>query len=222
MKLELTKRDVVGKKVETLRKQGLVPVICYGNREKSMSYSIDTKALKTALASDKVVFETSGGLPDKQVIVQDVDYHPISGEPVHVDLLFVDTTHEVESEVSIQIEGEAPAVKTHVGQILTTLDKITIRALPQHIPSQLVVDISQLTEVGARLLVSDIVLPENVTLVTNPSEIIVSIVEESKEEEQETKETDEDYLSKIEVTGKGGKREDDPEEEEGGEDASSE
>ena len=207
MKVALAKRDILGKKVKTLRMQGWIPVVCYGNKEESMPYSVDTKAFKKLLGSDEVVFETEGDVTDKQVLVQAVDYHPVSGEPIHVDFLFVDATHEVEHEVSIEVEGEAPAVKTYNGQMLLTLDKIQIRALPQHIPGHVSVDVVTLEEIGSRLLASDIVLPENVTLVTSPDEIIVSIVEESQEEEEQEIETDEDYLSKIEVTGKGGKKE---------------
>ena len=196
MKVTLTKRDVLGKKVGILRTQGQIPVVCYGNQQESAPYSVDTKALKAVLESEKVVFETEGDVQGEQVLIQDIDYHPVSGEPIHVDFLFVDATHEVEHEVPVQVEGESPAVKTHNGQVLVTLDKIDIRALPQHIPSHVAADISTLEEIGSRLLVSDIPLPENVTLVTNPDEIVVSIAEEAPEEEEEETETDEDYLSK--------------------------
>ena len=207
MKVTLLKREITGKKVAGLREQGQVPVVCYGNEEKTEPFSVESKLLKAILASDAVVFETDGDLPGKQVMIQDVDYHPVSEQPLHVDFLFVDATHEVTHEVPVHLEGEAPAEKSHGGQVLATLDRIEVRALPQHIPSQVTADVSGLEEIGSRLTASDIPLPDNVTLVTNPDEIIVSIVEESQEEEEQP-ETDEDYLSTIEVTGKGGKKED--------------
>ena len=205
MKIAFAKRDVTGKKVAGLRKQGQTPVVCYGNKEEPQSYAVDTKALKQVLNADAMLFETDGVLSGKQVMIQDVSYHPVSGEPIHIDFLFVDATQEVTHEVPVQVEGEAPAEKAHNGQVLVTLDKIEVRALPQHIPSQVIADISSLEEIGSRLTASAIPLPDNVTLVTNADEIIVSIVEESQEEEEPI-ETDEDYLSKIEVTGKGGKK----------------
>ena len=214
MKVALTKRDVMGKKVGTLREQGLVPVVCYGNKQKATPYSVNAKALKGLLGSDSVVFETEGDVKEEQVILQDIDYHPVSGDPIHVDFLFVDATQEIEHEVPVEVEGEAPAQKTYNGQVLATLDKIVVRALPQHIPGHVVVDVSGLEEIGSRLVASDIPLSDNVTLVTNPDEIVVSIVEEAQEEEEETP-ADEDYLSTIEVTGKGGKKEEGEEGEEG-------
>ena len=206
MKIAFMKREVLGKKVADLREQGQVPVVCYGNQEQSKPYSVEAKALKAALASEEMVFETDGDLSGKQVMVQDIAYHPVTEEPLHIDFLFVDATREVTHEVPIHLEGEAPAEKAHNGQVLVTLDKIEVRALPQHIPGHVIADINGLEEIGSRLTASDIPLPDNVTLVTNADEIVVSIMEESQEEEEET-ETDEDYLSKIEVTGKGGKKE---------------
>ena len=220
MKIAFAKRDVFGKKVAALREQGQVPVVCYGNQEKPQSFIVDAKTLKAVVASDTVVFETDGDLSGKQVMIQDIAQHPVSGEPVHIDFLFVDATHEVTHEVPVHIEGEAPAEKAHGGQVLVTLDKIEVRALPQHIPSQVIADISGLEEIGSRLTASTIPLPDNVTLVTNADEIVVSIVEEAQEEEEP--ETDEDYLSKIEVTGKGGKKEEEGAEDGGEEDAPAE
>ena len=214
MKIAFLKREVTGKKVAGLRTQGQTPVICYGNKEEPQSYAVATKTLKTVLTSDEMLFETDGDVSGKQVMVQDVAYHPITEEPLHADFLFVDTTQEVTHEVPVHVEGEAPAEKAYGGQVLVTLDKIEVRALPQHIPSQVIADVSDLQEIGSRLTASAIPLPENVTLVTNADEIIVSIVEESQEEEQEP-ETDEDYLSKIEVTGKGGKKEEEEATEDG-------
>ena len=206
MKIAFSKREVTGKKAAGLRAQGQTPVICYGNKEEPQSCTIDTKTLKTVLMSDSVVFETDGDVSGKQVMVQDIAYHPTTEEPIHADFLFVDATQEVTHEVPVQVEGEAPAEKAYGGQVLVTLDKIEVRALPQHIPSQVIADVNGLQEVGSRLTASDIPLPENVTLVTNADEIVISIVEEAQEEEQE-QEADEDYLSTIEVTGKGGKKE---------------
>ena len=216
MQIAFTKREVFGKKVESLRQQGNTPVVCYGNKEKTESFSVNTKLFKKLLTSEQVVIETSGDLPGKQVLLQDVTYHPVTGSPLHADFLFVDASHEVTHEVPVHIEGEAPGVKTHEGQMVVALDHIEIRALPQNIPGSVTADVNTLETIGTRLLASDIPLPDNVTLVTNPEEIIVSIVEQSQEEEQEP-ETDEDYLSKIEVTGKGGKKEEEPAEGDDGE-----
>lgn len=207
MKLDFSERTVLGKRVVSLRRQGQTPVVCYGRGQKSRSYSVVTKELLFLLLSDEVVIETGGVLSGKQVLVQDVALHPVTGEPLHADFLFVDTTHAVEHEVPVRVEGEAPGVKIAGGQMLVALDRIEVQALPQDIPSVVVADVSSLTAVGSHLRVSDLPLPGGVTLVTNPDEIVVSIVEQSQEEE-DTQQVDEGYLSNIEVIGKGGKKKD--------------
>ena len=205
MKIDFANRIVLGKKVADLRESGETPVVCYGGKEQSKSYSINTKMLKKMISSDEVVITTGGDLQGKQVILQDLAVHPVSGMPMHADFLFVDAKHEVEHEVPIRIEGESPAVKTHGGQIVIALDKVYVRALLQNIPGHLTISVSSLEEIGSHIVASDIELPNNVDLVTNPTEIVISIVEQAPEEEEETAE--ELDIENIEVTGKGGKKE---------------
>ena len=214
MKLPLTSRTVFGKKVARLRREGIVPVVCYGAGQETAPYSVSERTLSDLLASDDVIIETDGDLRGKRVLLQDVDLHPVSGRPMHADFLFVDTSREVEYEVPVRVEGEAPAVRTHEGQMVVALDKLAVRALPQHIPSHVIADVGSLGEIGAHLAVSDIPIPDNVTLVSNPEDIVISIVEQSQEEEVPVEESG-DYLENIEVTGKGGKKKDDEEETEG-------
>ena len=213
MELAFTKRGVTGKKVAELRKQDMTPVVCYGNNEDSQVYSVDTRSLLKCIASDEVVIETAGDLPGKRIILQDISFHQISGIPLHADFLFVDTESEVEHEVSVQVLGEAPGVKLHGGQMVVALDKVTISALPQHIPSHIDADVSTLDQVGSHLLVSNLLVPDSVKMVTNPDEIVVSIVMRSEEEEEQMDEKE--HIENMEVSGKGKKKEksDDSEEE---------
>ena len=206
MKLTFLKRSVAGKKVAALRRDGQTPVACYSKGEKPVLYSVDTQSLLKSLVSGSVVIETDGDMSGKQVILQDISFHPVSDMPLHADFLFVDATHEVEHEVAVQVIGEAPGVKIDEGQMVVVLDKVSIRALPQNIPAQLDADVSVLKTIGSRLLVSDLLLPNGVTLVTSPDEIVVSILEKSQADEEEINES---YMEDIEVTGKGGKKADD-------------
>ncbi len=200
MDLTFTKRNVFGRKVFLLRSEGQTPVVCYSDGSEAESYSVSTKSLKKILSTEQVVITADGDLSGKQVMLQDIAVDPLSGTPIHADFLFVDTKHEVEHEVPVYIIGEAPSVKKQDGQMIVTLDKVTIRALPQDIPGHVDADVSSLEHIGAHLTAADLPLPASVILVTNPQEIVVSIVEQSQEEEKET--TDETYMDTIEVAGK--------------------
>ncbi|MDE0243561.1 MAG: 50S ribosomal protein L25 [Candidatus Kaiserbacteria bacterium] len=210
MKLPFTSRTIFGKQVAGLRKAGSVPVVCYGAEQKSTAYTVPVKQLTDLLTSDVVVVEADGDLQGKQVLLQDIDFHPVTGDPIHADFLFVDASREVEHEVPIRVEGEAPGVKVHEGQMVVALDKLIVRALPQNIPGFVTADVSGLEDIGSHLSVSNIPLPDNVTLVSNPEDTVISIVEQSQEEEEPVQE-DENYLENIEVTGKGGKKPEDEE-----------
>ena len=202
--LVFKKRIVTGKKVTALRKEGETPVICYGGGVEAMPYSVNTKDLAKAIASDSVVLKAGGEIVDKQVIVQQVDLHPVSRDLLHADFLFVDASEEVEHEVPVHFTGSAPGEKVHGGQMLIVLDNLTVRAFPQNIPSKVKVDVAALKTIGSRLTASDVDLPKGVTLVTSPSEIVVLISEQSQEDNEQTHETS---MENIEVVGKGGKRE---------------
>ena len=205
MKLTFTEREVLGKKVATLRKEGVLPVVCYGNKEKVQSCSVPTKQFKKVLDSDEVLIGGDGVLSGKSVVLQSVEHHPVTGEPLHADFLFVDTTHEIEHDVPVHITGEAPGVKLAGGELIMVQNEVTARALPQHIPGHLDIDISGLTEIGSHLVISEIPLPEGVALVNSPEDIVISIVAASEEEEGAGEAVD---MDAIEVAGKGKKETD--------------
>ena len=184
MKIVLEPREIVGKKVKQLREEGKTPVVCYGLSEKSTPYAVVTRDLKKILASDQPVIDLAGAQEGKQALLQEVTMDPITNEPIHADFLFVDTKHEVEHDVPLHFEGEAPAVKFKGGLLITPRTEITIKALPQDIPKSITVDISTLEAIGSNIKVADVQLSAGVTLETSGDEIVASVVEQEKEEEE--------------------------------------
>ena len=209
MKLTFTEREVFGKKVATLRKEGVLPVVCYGNKEKVQPYSIATKQFKKMLDSDEVLISGDGVLLGKSIVLQSVEYHPVTEEPLHADFLFVDVTHEIEHDVPVHVVGEAPGVKVAGGELIIVQNEVTVRALPQHIPGHLDIDVSGLAEIGSHLVISEIPLPEGVALVNSPKDIVISIVAATEEEEEKAVEAID--MDAIEVAGKGKKEVDENE-----------
>lgn len=203
MKIAFEERKIIGKKVKSLRDEGKTPVVCYGKNEDVGVYSVSTNELIRVLSSDEVVIETEGSLSGKQVLVHSIDKHPLSGEPIHVDFLFVDKNQKVQHEVVLEIIGESDAVKALGGQMIIVSDKVVIESLPQDIPSHIDVNISTLENIGSHITAGNIILPNNVILITNPDEILVSIVEQGQEEEYNERNIDE-----IEVVGQRGKKDD--------------
>jgi large subunit ribosomal protein L25 len=138
----------------------------------------------------------------------------ILGDLLHVDFQIVSLTETVRANVTIQLEGEAPAVEDGSAILVTGLEEIELECLPQDLPSRIVVDVSGLGEVGDAIYVRDLPLPADVKLWSDPEELIVLVtyitMEEIEEEEEEVLVED---LEEPEVIERG-KREDEEEGEE--------
>ena len=172
-------RDVNGKKVSTLRNEGITPVHMYGP-------GIDPRSLQcdTALV-DKIVSEAGGNIPvtinlagedDEVCFIREVQYHPVKDVIIHVDFMKVDVTKEVEAQVPVIIQGTSPAVRNLGGTHLQPLQAVTVRALPMEIPAQLPLQAEVLVDYDTNLYVRDLVDMDSVAIINDESELIASVV----------------------------------------------
>ena len=172
-------RDVNGKKVSTLRNEGITPVHMYGP-------GIDPRSLQcdTALV-DKIVSEAGGNIPvtinlagedDEVCFIREVQYHPVKDVIIHVDFMKVDITKEVEAQVPVIIQGTSPAVRNLGGTLLQPLQAVTVRALPMEIPAQLTLKAEVLVDYDTNLYVRDLVDMDSVAIINDESELIASVV----------------------------------------------
>ena len=172
-------RDVNGKKVSTLRNEGITPVHMYGP-------GIDPRSLQcdTALV-DKIVSEAGGNIPvtinlagedDEVCFIREVQYHPVKDVIIHVDFMKVDVTKEVEAQVPVIIQGTSPAVRNLGGTLLQPLQAVTVRALPMEIPAQLTLQAEVLVDYDTNIYVRDLVDMDSVAIINDESELIASVV----------------------------------------------
>ncbi|MFA6325005.1 MAG: 50S ribosomal protein L25 [Candidatus Paceibacterota bacterium] len=191
--------------LEVLRKGGELPAVYYGMGKVAASISIPTiefkKVWKKAGESTAVKVSTPEGEVD--VLIHDVQVDPVSDEPIHVDFLVIDMNKKIEVGVALEFVGVSEAVKSNLGNLVKVLHEVEIEALPKDLPHSLPVDISKLENVDSQILVSDIVLPSGVVMITKGTEVVASIAIQ-KEEVEEVAPVD---LSAIEVEKKGKKEE---------------
>ena len=188
--LNVESRQAAGKGVaRKLRAAGRIPGICYGKGEPSVSISLDPRALRHLLEQSEtgrntlinLAVEGGGAFDGKMVLVREIQKDPVEGSYLHADFVAVDVQHAVEVSVPIHITGRAPGVE--LGGILDqALREIELECLPLAIPSEIVVDVSEL-DVGQSLHVSDLVLPAGVELRSDPGLSVVSVVAPAKVEE---------------------------------------
>ncbi|MFC2020169.1 50S ribosomal protein L25, partial [Chloroflexota bacterium] len=149
----------------------------------------------------------------RNVMVREVQIEPRSGEVLHVDFYQVRMEEKVRVEVPIVTIGEAPALKLKENFLAHELNSLTVECLPDEIPNRVEVDISSLTESEQTIHVKDISLDEEITILSNPEQLVVKISAGFVEKEIEVEE--------VEVEAGAAEEGALPEEESGGESSSS-
>ena len=192
--LRVAPREVLGKKVKALRRQGLTPANIYGHNVESQAIQVATEELKQILKSagrNDIVYLRLDGDDPRPTFVRDVQQHPVTDAIQHIDFLQISLREKVRADVPIHLTGLSPAVDTYGGILMHGLDHVTVEALPTEVPSFLEIDVSPLTEINQARHVADLDLPDEVTLLTDPEQVVAKVappavepVEEVPEEEE--------------------------------------
>lgn len=171
--------------VKALRRAGKVPAVVYGNTANT-AISVEEVALQKAYvkAGESTLVELDVNGTKVPSLFHAIDFDPVSDRIIHVDFYAVDMNKEVEADVHIRLEGEAPAVKDMGAILVTALHSVTVSALPANLPHDLPVSLSKLTEFDSTITVADIVVPSGVKILNAPDEVI-AIAQEPRPEEVE-------------------------------------
>lgn len=198
-------------KVDALRKSGEIPAVFYGAGKETTPISVGTvefkKVWREAGESSAVKITTPGEVID--ALIHEVQVDPITEEPIHVDFLAIDMKKKITVGVPLEFTGVSNAVKSGIGNLVKSIHELEVEALPADLPHSLPVDISKLETLKDQIFVYDVELPAGVTLVSNPSDVVASIIEQVEEKEEVVAPVD---LSAIEVEKKGKKDEEGTEE----------
>ena len=205
LELEASKREVLGKKVRFLRRQGLIPANIYGHGINSTPVQLDAKSLKQLLANtgttDLISLKISGSKTPVRVLVRDVQRNPLTDEVIHVDFYQVKMTEKIKVDVPLVFVGEAPVLEKVKGaSLLHLVDSLHIEALPDDLPHSLEVDLSLLKEVDDAIYVKDIQIGDGITLLSDPEQMVVKVVEARREVEAAPVEVEEEVAEVEEVT----------------------
>jgi large subunit ribosomal protein L25 len=180
-------RDVRGKAVAHLRREGSLPAVVYGAGVESHNVTLDTHEFETLRrhAGRHAVIDLSieGDGKVQPVLLQAIQEHPVNRRPLHVDLLVVDLSLERTSDVPLVFVGVSEAVAKQGGVMLHLRDAVLVRAKPDDLPSGIELDISPLADFDAVLHASDLVMPAGVTLVTDADEPLARVQQPRIEEE---------------------------------------
>ncbi len=223
--LSVQKRDIEKKKLNTLREQGFVPGILYGPKLKPMALSVEQKQFdkvyEEAGESSLVAVQMDG--TEFPSLIHEVQRDPLSGVPVHVDFYQPDLTKKTEVSVPLVFEGDAPGVKELGGTLLRNIQEIAVSALPQNLPSEIVISVEGLKTFEDRILVKDIVVSNEITITRDLEDLVAQVVPAEDVDAELEAPIEEDVTSveggeeKEEAEGEEGAKEEEEKTEEGGE-----
>ena len=173
--LQAEPRTILGKAVKVLRRQGITPLHLYGAGQPSDALQASTADLRRVLlrvGTSQPVFVHVGS--DRQLaFVQDIQFHPVRREVLHVDLLRVDVANTVQVEVPVFMEGDAPAARVLGGNLLQVLSTVLVECLPLEVPQSLTADVSGIDDFEKSVRVADLAIPDGVTVITAPEQVVV-------------------------------------------------
>lgn len=186
--LKAQEREVLGKQVKKLRRDGIIPAHVFGNK-------VETEHVSIKLIDFIKVFRQAGetGLVDlkigetkiRPVLVRDVQVHPVTDIPLHVDFYQVNLLEKVTVPVPIVLIGEEPEV-VHTGEavVIQPMGEVEVEALPAELPEKIEADISSLKAIDDAILVSQLSVPEGVTILADPEAVVVKLDNAVTEEMQ--------------------------------------
>ena len=183
--LKTSRRDITGKKVRFLRREGLVPANLYGPGIESVPLQAETAVLKRLLSrvgrNALIALKVDGDKKPRMVMLRDIQRDPLTGNLLHIDLFQVEMTHKVRADVPLLFVGEAPAAKSSRVMLIESLTELHVEALPADLPPHIEVDLSVLEEIDQAIHVRDIAAGDGVEVLTDPDQVIARVMESKVE-----------------------------------------
>jgi large subunit ribosomal protein L25 len=176
-KLQAEIRELTGKKVKNLRANGQLPATVYGK-------GVEPQTIVISLPDFKKVYQEAGetGLIEltvdgkkHPVLIHTVQIDPVKSSLLHVEFHEVNLKEKVHAEIPVELTGESIAVKEKVGVLLPLMDHIEVEALPTELPEKIEVDITGLAAINDQVIVGELTVPSAVTVLTDPTLIVVKI-----------------------------------------------
>ncbi len=179
--LKVNTRDIKGKKVKSLRHEGIIPINLYGPNMDSISLQAGTDVLRRLInkvgRNALISLKIEGDKKTKQVMLRDVQRDALNGKLLHIDLFQVDMSHKLRVDVPILFVGESSAAKSKRGMLIENLTSLHIEALPADIPQHIEVDLSVLVEMDQAIHIRDLKADSKVVILNDPDQVIAKVME---------------------------------------------
>ncbi len=178
-------RKIIGKKVKRLRRQGLIPAVIYGP-EGSVNIQLENLLLRRVLrqAGSTSLVDIAVGKKHHVALVREVQSHVTRGDLIHVDFQEVDMKALISAEAELVAVGISAPAEEGLGVATLALRSVEIESLPDALVAEIEVDLTQITSPDVVIYAGDLVMPEGVTLLTDPETTVARFEYEKLEEEE--------------------------------------
>jgi len=182
-KLDIINRTETRKKgAKAIRRKGFIPGVLYYSGEENVNISIEKSVLFHAMHSGQRIFEVDQGGESQYTMIKQLQYHPVTDDIMHVDLMRVRRSEKMTILVPLVLVGESIGVKEG-GVLSQSLNQVEISCYPTDVPEQIELDIEDL-ELNSAKAVSDIKIDlDDVEIISDPTLNIVSVTPPAAEEE---------------------------------------
>jgi len=176
-KLQAATRTLKGKQVKTLRAEGKVPATVYGKSIKPQDITVSTADFQAVYekAGETGLIELIIGDKTHHVLIHTVQKDPVKNTLLHIEFHEVNLKEKVHADIPVELTGEPIAIKEKLGVLLPLLNHIEVEALPTDLPEHIQIDVSQLAAVNDQIIVGELSIPAEVTVLTDPTLIVVKI-----------------------------------------------
>lgn len=171
-----TRTDSGSRASRRLRRAGRVPGVLYGGGGEPLSFDVDARELRLALAGTGAVLDLSiDGGKASPAVLKDAQRHPVRGDTVHVDLVRVRLDRPIQAVVALELTGvdDAPGVKEG-GILEQPTRELNVEALPTAIPEAIAHDVSEM-QIGDTLTLQAVSAPDGVTLLDDAETVLATV-----------------------------------------------
>ncbi|RLE01492.1 MAG: 50S ribosomal protein L25 [Bacteroidetes bacterium] len=173
--LNAEKREVLGKKVKGLRREGKLPAVIYGQEIEPMSITLETKQVHKVLkvVGANTLISIKVGKDEFLTLVREIQREVIMRDLLHMDFQAVSLEETITTFLPVVMVGESPAVTDLEALLILSKDELQIEAKAKDLPDTISVDVSGLVEIGDNILVKDLLISGDVTILDDPDELVI-------------------------------------------------
>jgi len=183
--IKAEKRELVGKQVKAMRREGKLPAVIYGRHTEPINVFLDAHSASLALgritSSSLVTIDVNG--TEYPALVREKQRDFIKNRLLHVDFLAVSLDEKLRARVSVHFMGVSGAVKDFSAVLVHNLEQLQVECLPADLPERIDIDISILAKIGDGIRVRDVQVSEKVRLLDDPDTMVAVATMPKVEEE---------------------------------------